>query len=106
MVLFPYHINYIQLYWMPEIGRVAFCLFGRGITPLAALLLCESWDANKLQAELAGRLPGPAILCVPLAVAGRIEIQDALILPVLCYVYVFVYASRGSRWHCVAPRQD
>ena len=43
---------------------------------------------------------------VPLAVAGRIEIQDALILPVLCYVYVFVYASRGSRWHCVAPRQD
>ena len=52
MVLFPYHIMYIYLYWMPEIGQVTFDLFGRGITPFAVLVQCESCDAKKLQTEL------------------------------------------------------
>ena len=44
-----------------------------------------------------GRLPGTQLLPACLAVADSIEIQDALILPSLCYVYAFVYAVRGSR---------
>ncbi|HJU26601.1 MAG TPA: glucose/galactose MFS transporter, partial [Rhodanobacteraceae bacterium] len=85
---------------------VAIGLFNSIMFPSIFTLGIEKFDAltGKVSSLLVMAIVGGAV--VPLlqgALADRIGVQPAFVLPLLCYAYIVFYGLRGSRLEQAAP---